>query len=81
MTALTDLKQRQAALNITESFIVQAPAGSGKTELLVQRSIKCLLNVDMPSQVLILTFTKKAAKEINERLKSYINETLSLIHI
>lgn len=72
MKTLIDLKQRQQALNINESFIVQAPAGSGKTELLVQRSIKCLLNVDMPTQVLILTFTKKAAKEINERLKSYI---------
>lgn len=74
MNTLIDLKQRQQALNISQSFIVQAPAGSGKTELLVQRSIKCLLNVDMPTQVLILTFTKKAAKEINERLKSYIIE-------
>lgn len=72
MNVLTDLKQRQQALNIQESFIVQAPAGSGKTELLVQRSIKCLLNVDSPTQVLILTFTKKAAQEINERLQSYI---------
>ena len=32
---LSDTKQRQQALDITSSFIVQAPAGSGKTELLV----------------------------------------------
>jgi len=31
-----DLKQREQALNIRESFIVQAPAGSGKTELLIR---------------------------------------------
>lgn len=72
---LSDTKQRQQALDITSSFIVQAPAGSGKTELLVQRAIKCLLTCDEPNQVLILTFTKKAAIEINERIYDYIFNT------
>ncbi|MEE2769900.1 MAG: UvrD-helicase domain-containing protein [Pseudomonadota bacterium] len=72
MKALTDSHQRHCALNIDQSFIVQAPAGSGKTELLVQRAIKCLLSVENTNHVLILTFTNKASKEINHRLKSYI---------
>ena len=74
MNQIADYRQRQKALEINRSFIIQAPAGSGKTELLVQRAIKCLLNVDNPNQVLILTFTKKASQEINERLKSYVLE-------
>ena len=79
MKALTDRHQRHCALNIDQSFIVQAPAGSGKTELLVQRAIKCLLNVENTNHVLILTFTNKASKEINHRLKSYIFDMIILI--
>ena len=45
MTDPADLKERNAALDVTRSFIVQAPAGSGKTELLVQRYLKLLETV------------------------------------
>jgi ATP-dependent exoDNAse (exonuclease V) beta subunit len=42
---------RQKALDPTESFIVQAPAGSGKTELLIQRYLRLLTTVRSPEEI------------------------------
>ena len=72
---ISDLAERKRALDPTCSFIVQAPAGSGKTGLLIQRYLKLLARVEEPEEIVVITFTKKAVAEIQKGVLAALTQS------
>lgn len=62
------------ALDPHGSYVVEACAGSGKTWLLVSRMLRLLLDGAAPGRILAITFTRKAAREIENRLADWLRQ-------
>ncbi len=63
-----------AVLDPARSAVVEACAGSGKTWLLASRIVRLLLAGAAPAEILAITFTRKAAREIEERVVDWLRE-------
>ena len=61
-------------LDPSASVVVEACAGSGKTWLLVSRIVRLLMAGVAPSEILAITFTRKGAREMQERLNTWLEE-------
>jgi ATP-dependent helicase/nuclease subunit A len=61
------------ALDPRHSVVVESCAGSGKTWLLVSRIVRLLLAGVRPGEILAITFTRKAAQEMQERLHEWLH--------
>jgi len=70
MPDLPDLRERKEVLDPKRSFIVVAPAGAGKTQVLVKRYLTLLRDASSVDSIVALTFTNKAAEEMRGRIFS-----------
>lgn len=67
-------EQEEAITRVGSNIIVSAGAGSGKTAVLTERTIRKLLNGININRLLILTFTNAAAAEMKERIRTSIKK-------
>ena len=70
-----DQKTREEVVNPESSFLVQAPAGSGKTTTLARRILQLLTVVEDPKEIIAISFTNKAAAEMHEKVREQYDDS------
>lgn len=68
-------RQKEAALHRDGPLLILAGAGAGKTKTITHRILNLILGGVLPEQILAITFTNKAAKEMKQRVESLILST------
>lgn len=72
--------QKQAIYDRNQDILVSASAGSGKTTVLVERVLQEILSGTSVEQLLVVTFTKAAAAEMKQRIKTALTQKISESH-
>ena len=68
--------QNQAVTHINGPLLIVAGAGAGKTKTITHRIVHLIYSGVRPDQILAITFTNKAAKEMRERAEKIIHQNL-----
>jgi ATP-dependent helicase/nuclease subunit A len=72
--ALADIDARRAAVDPSQNIVLEASAGTGKTRVLVERYVNLLRAGVEPDHILAITFTRKAAAEMRQRIVDRLKE-------
>ncbi len=67
-----NMHQKQVVQTLDKNLLVLAPAGTGKTKVIAMRTAYLIDKGIDPKQILCLTFTNKAAREMEDRVYNYI---------
>ena len=67
-------KQKEAAIHRDGPLLIVAGAGAGKTKTITHRIVNLIINGVAPEEILALTFTNKAAKEMQEKILKNIEK-------
>jgi ATP-dependent helicase/nuclease subunit A len=71
---VADAASREAAVDPSQNVVLEASAGTGKTRVLVERYVNLLLAGVDPGNILAITFTRKAAAEMRQRIVERLKE-------
>jgi ATP-dependent helicase/nuclease subunit A len=69
-----DAEARRHAVDPSQNVVLEASAGTGKTRVLVERYVNLLLAGVEPERILAITFTRKAAAEMRQRIVARLRE-------
>ena len=73
-----DVHARRYAVDPTRNVVLEASAGTGKTRVLVERYVNLLRAGIEPENILAITFTRKAASEMRQRIVDRLGEASRL---
>src|SRR5262249_55872366 len=80
-SAMSDASARGFAIDPSQNVVLEASAGTGKTRVLVERYVNLIRAGVDPDHILAITFTRKAAAEMRQRIVERLREASRLSEI